>query len=64
MTNEEFNADLRAFLARHKITRNALSDFLGLSRNSIHRRLTGQVEWTAAEKIAIGLLRKTAKGEK
>jgi plasmid maintenance system antidote protein VapI len=64
MTNNEFNADLRAFLARYKIKINDLAEYLGLSRNSIHRRLTDQIAWTLSERIAIDVLKKSAKGEK
>lgn len=42
-------AEIRAGMARHSLTQADLATALGLSRTAVHRRLTGQVDFSLGE---------------
>lgn len=55
--NEEFNAELRAWMARYKVPAQELARHLGMSRYTLHRRMTGASEWRELERREIARLR-------
>jgi len=51
--NERVSAEIRAEMARQKITQNVLAQRLGWSRAALSRRVTGGTGWTVNELQAV-----------
>lgn len=52
-TTETVAAEVRATLARHKISQGAVAQALDLSRPSVSRRLKGELPFTVAELLVV-----------
>lgn len=54
--DERVAGEVRAAMARHRVTGYQLAEALGMGRQSIQRRLDGKTPWRAGELIAAAVV--------
>jgi transcriptional regulator with XRE-family HTH domain len=58
-TAEAVNTEIRAGMARHRLSQSDLGKALGLSQSAVSWRLCGRTEWNLAELITVARLIRT-----